>query len=154
MNDISNAKITITMFLQISKFDAKIAIITIFQIIKIQHIYNIFTTNCNFNNDSNQIILSFQEISMLKKNACKIFRIQINKKCESQFDKIKLIIMIACKTNIESEKNLFAFLCITTSNKSNDLQLKHVVRFIRIIQHAKRLYNEKFAKQLLLQLLI
>ena len=62
--------------------------------------------------------------------------------------------MIACKTNIELKKNLFAFFCIITNNKSNDLQLKHVVRFIRIIQHAKRLYNEKFAKQLILQLLI
>ena len=62
--------------------------------------------------------------------------------------------MIACKANIESKKNLFASFCITTNNKSNDLQLKHVARFIRIIEHAKRLYNWKFTKQLVLQLLI
>ena len=62
--------------------------------------------------------------------------------------------MIACKANIELKKNLFASLCITTSNKSSDLQLKHVARSIRIIEHAKRLYNWKFAKQLILQLLV
>ena len=91
---------------------------------------------------------------MLKKNACKTFKIHVNKKCESNFDKIEICIMIICKTNIEFEKMLFAFLCTTTNNKSNDLQLKHVVRIIRTIEQTKRLYNRKFAKQLILQLLI
>ena len=62
--------------------------------------------------------------------------------------------LIICKTNIEFEKILFAFLCTITNNKSNDLQLKHVARIIRTIEQTKRLYNEKFAKQLVLQLLI
>ena len=52
------------------------------------------------------------------------------------------------------KKNLFAFFCITTSSKSSDLQLKHVVRLIRIIEHAERLYNEESARQLVLQLLV
>ena len=62
--------------------------------------------------------------------------------------------MIACKTNIESEKMLFASLYITTSNKSSDLQLKHVARSIRTMKYAKRLYSEESARQLILQLLI
>ena len=58
--------------------------------------------------------------------------------------------MIICKTNIEFEKMLFAFFCTITNNKSNDLQLKHVVWFIRTIEQTKRIYNRKFAKQLIL----
>ena len=85
---------------------------------------------------------------------CKTFRIQISRKCEPQFDKAKIIIMIACRANTESKKVLFAFLCITTNSKSNDLQLKHVARFIRTIQQTKRLYNWKFARHLVLQLLV
>ena len=62
--------------------------------------------------------------------------------------------LIICKANIEFEKMLFASLCTTTNNKSSDLQLKHVARIIRTIEQTKQLYNEKFAKQLVLQLLI
>ena len=46
--------------------------------------------------------------------------------------------MITCKTNIEFEKMLFAFLYTTTNNKSSDLQLKFFIFFIRTF-----VYNEK-----------
>ena len=82
---------------------------------------------------------------------CKTLKVQINRKCESNFDRIN---MIACKANIESEEMLCAFLCITTSNKSSDLQLKHVARSIRTMKYAKRLYSEESARQLVLQLLV
>ena len=62
--------------------------------------------------------------------------------------------MIACKVNNESKEMLFASLCVTTNNKSRNLQLKHVVRSIRTIEYAKRLYNKEFARELTLQLLI
>ena len=62
--------------------------------------------------------------------------------------------MIACKANIESKEMLFVSLCITTSNKSSDLQLKHVAWFIRTMKYANRLYIEESAKQLVLQLLV
>ena len=62
--------------------------------------------------------------------------------------------MIACRANIESKEVLFASLCITTSSKSSDLQLKHVARSIRTMKYAERLYIEESARQLILQLLV
>ena len=51
----------------------------------------------------------FQEISMLKKNACKIFKIQINKKCESNFDKIKYSTRSYTKQTSNQKKNYLHF---------------------------------------------
>ena len=46
--------------------------------------------------------------------------------------------MIICKTNIEFAKMLFAFFCTITKNKSNNLQLKFFIFFIRTF-----VYNEQ-----------
>ena len=47
--------------------------------------------------------------------------------------------MITCKTNIEFEKMLFAFFCITTINKSSDLQLKFFIFFIRTFVYSEKI---------------
>ena len=51
--------------------------------------------------------------------------------------------MITCRTNIEFEKMLFAFLYTTTNNKSSDLQLKFFILFIRTF-----VYNERIVTRI------
>ena len=145
-----------------TKFDAKVTTIMIFQV-------NDFRCENHDHSDfSNHKIYRFRNFCYRATNE-KILIISRNfdvkKKTHVKHSKFRSTesmiefrqswnMLIICRANIEFEKMLFAFFCTTTNNKSSDLQLKHVVRFIRIIQQTKRLYNREFARQLVLQLLI
>ena len=127
-------------------------------LLSMNHIYRELKSLSMNQNFDNQYCVKFATIICCRRNIftkfCKIFKIHVNRKCESNFDKIEICIMIFCKTNIEFEKMLFVFFCTTTNNKSSNLQLKHVVRTICTIEQTKQLYNRKFEKQLISQLLI
>ena len=145
-----------------TKFDARITTIVIFQINDFRcedHDHSDFSShrvykfrNLCYKTTDERILIISKDFDAKKRTHVKHSKF---KSTESMIEfRQSWDMLIICKTNIEFEKMLFAFLCTTTNNKSSDLQLKHVVRFIRTIQQTKRLYNKESAKQLVLQLLI